>query len=142
MLAPTDLDRTQYYCPNRDCRDYGKMNAGNIGIHSRADRRLYCTTCKERFSARQGTIFYNLKTDEDKVLLALKLAAERNSVRAISRILESTQGAIDGWLARAAKHVNEIDDYLIRKLKITQLQLDEFWSFVGKKRCTHRSAMS
>lgn len=142
MESITDLDRTQYYCPNPSCDDYGKIDAGNIGIHSRADRRLYCTTCKERFSARQGTIFYNLKTDEDKVLLALKLAAERNSVRAISRILDSTQGTIDGWLARAANHANDVSDYLIRKLKLTQLQLDEFWSFVGKKRRTHRSAIS
>jgi transposase-like protein len=142
MSATTELDPTQYYCLNPDCPDYGKAGAGNIGIHSRADKRLYCTTCKERFSARQGTIFYNLKTDEEKVLLALKLAAERNSIRAMSRILDSEQASISRWLSRAANHINEVNDYLIRELKVTQLQLDELWSFVGKKRRAHRSYIS
>ena len=138
----TELDRTQYSCPNQSCPNYGKVNAGNIGIHSRADKRLYCTTCKERFSARQGTIFYNLKTDEEKVLLALELLAERNSIRGASRITKSTQSAISGWLERAAEHVNEVNDYLIRNLHPSQLQLDELWSFVEKKRRAHRSALS
>jgi transposase-like protein len=142
MPMDTELDRTQYVCPNPECPDYGKVDAGNIGIHSRADKRLYCTTCKERFSARQGTIFYNLKTEEDKVLLALKLLVERNSIRATSRILDSTQGAVSGWLKRAAEHVDEVNDHLMRDLRPNQLQLDEFWSFVGKKRCAHRSAVS
>jgi transposase-like protein len=144
MLATTqpEVDRTQYSCPNPDCPDFGKINAGNINIHSRADMRLYCTTCKERFSARQGTIFYNLKTDEEKILYVLKMAAERTSLRAISRILGPTTTSIDRWLGRAAMHVNEVNDYLKRELTVTQLQLDELWSFVEKKRQTHRPAIS
>jgi transposase-like protein len=134
------MDRDQLSCLNPNCSLYGKLGAGNISIHSNADKRYYCTLCKERFSARQGTIFYNLNTDEEKVLLALKLLAERNSLRATARILDTTKESVSRWLGRAAVHANEVSDYFLRELKISQAQIDELWSFVGKKRCRQKQA--
>jgi transposase-like protein len=134
------LDRNQLCCLNPECREYGKLGAGNIGIHSNADKRYYCTACKQRFSARQGTIFYKLSTDEEKVLLALKLLAERNSLRAVSRILGCTKETVARWLKRAADHSSEVSEYLLREVKVSQVQLDELWSFVGKKRCRSKPA--
>lgn len=134
------MDRDQLSCLNPNCPFYGKKGAGNISIHSNAEKRYYCTHCKERFSARQGTIFYNLHTDEEKVLLALKLLAERNSLRATARILETTKESVSRWLKRAAAHANEISDYLLRELKISQAQIDELWSYVGKKRYGQKRA--
>ncbi len=128
------MDRNQLSCLNPNCPFYGKLGAGNISIHSNADKRYYCTLCKERFNARQGTIFYNLNTDEEKILLALKLLAERNSLRATARILDTTKESISRWLRRAAQHANVVSDYLLRELKISQAQIDELWSFVEKKR--------
>lgn len=128
------MDRNHLSCLNPDCSEYGKLGAGNIGIHSYADKRYYCTVCKRRFSARQGTIFYNLKTDEEKVLLALKMLSERNSARGTARTLGTNEDTVLKWLAKAAKHVDEVSQHLITKLNVTQLQLDELWSYVGKKR--------
>lgn len=129
------MDRNQLSCPNPNCSYYGKQGAGNIRTHSNADNMYYCASCKERFSARKGTIFYNLNTDEEKVLLALKLLAERNSLRATARILDTTKESVSRWLRRAAQHTNMVSDYLLHELKISQAQIDELWSFVGKKRC-------
>jgi transposase-like protein len=128
------MDCNQLSCLNPDCSFFGRIGAGNIRVHSNADNMYYCTLCKERFSARKGTIFYNLNTDEEKVLLALKLLAERNSLRATARILHTTKESVGRWLERAAAHANEVSDYLLRELKISQAQIDELWSFVGKKR--------
>jgi len=129
-----ELDPTQHSCPNAECSDYGKLGCGNIAIHCRADRRLRCSTCNRRFSARQGTIFFNLKTDEEKVLAALALLSERNSARATARVLKTNEDTVLEWLAKAAQHVSEVSDLLIRELHVSQAQLDEMWSFVGKKR--------
>jgi len=129
-----EIDPNQHSCPNAECPDYGKVGAGNIAIHCRADRRLRCTTCKGRFSARQGTIFYNLKTDEEKVLTAIAMLLERNSARATARILHTNEDTVLEWLAKAGQHANEVNTLLIQKLNVSQAQLDELWSFVGKKR--------
>jgi transposase-like protein len=134
-----EIDANQHSCPNPECSDYGKAGAGNIRIHCSADRRLRCATCNRRFSAREGTIFYNLKTDEEKVLMALALLAERNSARATARILGTNEDTVLEWLAKAAQHAEEVSDLLIRKLKTPQAQLDEMWSFVGKKRRASKS---
>jgi IS1 family transposase len=128
-----EIDPTQHGCPNPECADHGKVGAGNIAIHCRADRRLRCTTCNKRFSARQGTIFYNIKTDEEKVLMALAMLAERNSARAKARILGTNEDTVLEWLAKAARHASEVSEMLIRRLKVSQAQLDEMWSFVEKK---------
>lgn len=135
-----ELIREQLSCLNPECEYYGKTGAGNIGIHSRADKRYYCTACKGRWSVRQGTIFYNLNTDEEKVLLALKLLAERNSLRGVSRILDVKKDTVGEWFRRAAQHADEVSEYLIRELKVSQAQIDEMWSFVGKKRRSSKPA--
>jgi transposase-like protein len=135
-----EIEAVQQSCPNPECTDYGKVDAGNIRIHCSADRRLRCATCNRRFSARQGTIFYNLKTDEEKVLMALAMLAERNSARATARILGTNEDTVLEWLAKAAQHASEVSDLLVRKLKVSQAQLDEMWSFVGKKRRTSKPA--
>ena len=133
-----ELDVTQYSCPNSECPDFGKVGAGNIRIHCRNDRRLRCTTCNKRFSARAGTIFYNLKTDEEKVLTAIKMIGERNSLRGIARTLDTKEDTVGEWAQKAAQHAREVSDLLMARLNLTQLQVDELWSFVGKKRCRQK----
>jgi len=128
-----EVDPSQHSCPNTECPDCGKVGAGNIRIHCSRDRRLRCATCNKRFSARQGTIFYKLRTDEKTVLTALALLAERNSARATARILGTNEDTVLEWLAKAAQHAAQVSELLIRKLNISQVQLDEMWSFVEKK---------
>ena len=129
-----EVDPNQHSCPNTECPDYGKVGAGNMRIHCSKDRRLRCATCNTRFSTRQGTIFYNLKTEEEKVLTALKMLAERNSARATARTLGTNEDTVLEWLAKAGQHADEVSSLLIRKLNVSQAQIDELWSFVGKKR--------
>lgn len=135
-----ELDVSQYSCPNPECPEAGKIGAGNIRIHCRKDRRLRCITCNERFSARAGTIFYNLKTDEEKVLRALSMIAEKGTARGTARALGTNEDTVIGWVRRAGRHSAQVSDHLITKLNLSQLQLDELWSFVGKKRRSSKCA--
>ena len=56
---------------------------GNIGIHSRKDRRFICTQCRKTFAATYGTVFYRLRTAGDLVALILTLLAHGCPVQAI-----------------------------------------------------------
>jgi IS1 family transposase len=45
-----------------------------------------------------------------------------------------TTDAISAWVLKAADHVNELTVYLEREMHLTQCQIDEFWSYIFKKK--------
>src|SRR5215468_10955750 len=63
------MDPTTTCCPNWDCPARGQSSQGNIGIHSRKDRRFICMQCRKAFSATKGTVFYRLRTSAETVVL-------------------------------------------------------------------------
>ncbi len=74
------------WCANGQCRDFGKVDGGNILIHSHTERRYGCRTCRRTFSADQGTFFETVRSDRLAVIEAFALLSERNSLRAIERL--------------------------------------------------------
>ena len=45
---------------------------------------------------------------------------------------------VASWLKRAGEHCEEVTDYLLRDLKLSQVQIDEIWSFVKKQKSEAR----
>ena len=50
------------FCPNKDCKDYGLQNHGNITIRGKYGKDktkdlLYCRTCGKRFASTRATAF-------------------------------------------------------------------------------------
>ena len=77
------MDPTTTFCPNMACPARGQTGQGNIGIHSRKDRRFICTQCRKTFAATYGTVFYRLRTAGDLVVLIMTLLAHGCPVQAI-----------------------------------------------------------
>jgi hypothetical protein len=46
------------------------------------------------------------------------------------------------WLKRAGQHADGVSRHHLRQLKTSQVQLDEIWSFVEKKRSESKPAGS
>ena len=128
------MDIKQQWCAHPDCRDSGKVNAGNIRVHSYVERRLYCTTCGHTFSADKGTFFETLRSERPAVLAVLDLLGERNSLRAIERLKHCPHNTSLYWLALAGEHATAVSQELIHSLRLTQAQVDELWTFVKKSR--------
>jgi transposase-like protein len=133
---PKYLDVT---CPNAKCRQYGKKGLGNVvsngtyRTRSTGKARLFlCRTCGKAFSSRTGTAFFGLRSPKKKVLMGLKLLAEGLGLRGTSRVLEVKLDTIRGWLATAALHCEQVSDILLRDLRLSQVQVDELWTFVKK----------
>lgn len=126
-------------CPNEHCKDYGKTKLGNIiangtyQIKSGRVRKYICQTCSKSFSDRTNTAFYDLRTEEEKVILALKMVLKGMTLRGIADVLGVKLDTVRGWLKRAAEHSEEINKVLMRDLKISKVELDELWTFVKKK---------
>jgi len=126
-------------CPNKGCKDYGQVNQGNISCISSymtesGKRRIFrCNSCGETFSETRDTVFFDLRTSEEKVMMALKMVLVQVSLSGISFVLGVKEETVLKWLERAYKKADEINKVLLRDLPVTEVQLDELWSFVRRK---------
>lgn len=126
-------------CPNPKCKHQGKKGMGNVvsngtyRTRSTGKARLFlCHTCGKAFSSRTGTTFFDLRSPKKKVLMGLRLLAEGLGLRGASRVLEIKLDTIRRWLAVAALHCEQVTEMLLRDLKLSQVQVDELWTFVKK----------
>lgn len=126
-------------CPNKKCARYGHVNQGNIisistYMTKSGKRHIFrCNTCNENFSETRDTVFFDLKTEEEKVMMALKMILVKVDITGIAFVLDIKEDTILFWLDRAYKKANEINEILLNELPVTRVELDEMWSFVRRK---------
>ena len=130
------MDTKGQWCDCDCCPDFGKLDAENIKVHSYTEQRFYCITCRHTFSADKGTFFETLRTPRPLLLDAVAMLVERNSLRAISRIKHCKVDAVLHWLELAGQQGAAVNRHFIRHLHLTQVQIDELWSFVKKNKRT------
>jgi len=126
-------------CPNKNCDMHGQMNQGSIisistYLTKSGVRRIFkCKCCEHSFSETRDTVFFDLKTPEEKVIMALKMLLVQVSLSGISFVLNVKEETILKWLDRAYQKADEINKILLKDITVTEVQLDEMWSFVKRK---------
>src|SRR3977135_554357 len=140
MRKPRDWGQP---CPNPDCSLYNRMHKGNVSAistymtQSGKRRILYCTQCERSFSETRDTVFFDLRTPEEKVMMALKMLLVRVDLTGISFVLEELVSSGHG---RAPHQAEAINHHLLRALPVTQVQLDEMWNFIARKHACETDA--
>ena len=115
------------------------MNKGNVSaiatyMTQSGKRRMFrCRACSTTFAETRDTVFFDLRTAEEKVMMALKMLLVRVDLAGISFVLGVTEETVLAWLARAAQHAEAINAHVLRDLPVTQVQLDEMWNFIARK---------
>src|SRR5260370_31892215 len=133
-------------CPNPVCKHYRRLQQGNgSGIATyltqSGTRRLFrCHTCETPFSETRATVFFDLRTSEEKVMMALKMLLVRVDLTGISFVLGVTEETVLAWLRRAAHQAEAINRHLLRALPVTQVQLDEMWNVIEPKHADETAA--
>ncbi len=117
-------------CPNPNCEASHVVRNGS----HRGRQRYYCRGCKTYFGETQGTPMYGLKTPAAEVAQALLIVMRRGSLRAAEEITGHKYETISMWLKRAASHAAALTQVLASDLHLSQVEIDEFWSFVQKKK--------
>ena len=126
-------------CPNPACSHYRLMNRGNISAISTyltqsGQRRIFrCSACEKPFAETRDTVFFDLRTPAEKIIMALKMLLVKVALADIGFVLGVTEGTVLEWLRRAAQKAEEINAHLLRELPVTQVQLDEMWNFIRRK---------
>jgi transposase-like protein len=131
-----ELGTVGSFCPNEDCHDYGKVAVGNIiryGKSNEGRQRFQCKTCRKTFNERNGTLFYNRKTEEADILECLALLAEGVRISSISRAKGIKEDTILSFLREAAQHAQQVEAILLNDYRISQVQIDGLWTYVGRK---------
>ncbi len=143
MQTPKDWGQP---CPNPACVHYNRMKQGNVSAiatsltHSGKRRLFRCHTCETQFSETRETVFFDLRTAEDKVMMALKMLLVRVDLTGICFVLGVTEETVLAWLKRAAYQAEVINQHLLRALPVTQVQLDEMWNFIARKHACETDA--
>jgi IS1 family transposase len=124
------------YCRNIDCTFYGLSGQGARLIfhdwHNGAPR-FRCTQCDHLVSARVGTAYAGIRTNEGTYQSGARHLAEGSSIRATGRLLNLDKDTVCHWLPRLGEHCNRVMSYLFRDLHLSECQLDELWTFIYKK---------
>lgn len=133
------MDIENAFCPNKDCKDYGLQNRGNISVRGKYGKDktkdlLYCRTCGKRFAPTRATAFFGLHLSDKKIAQIIHHAAEGVGVRATARLLSVNKDTVNRVILRAGEHCEIVLSSLLRSLKLKEAQLDELWSFVKKRR--------
>jgi hypothetical protein len=90
---------------------------------------------------------YRLRTPPEDVGRALLVVMRRGSLRAVEEITGHKYETIGRWLRLAAEHAEALTEVLVHDLRLSTLEVDEFWSFVRRRsaishRRTHRDGAS
>jgi hypothetical protein len=78
-------------------------------------------------------VFFNLRTSEEKGMMARKMFLVRVDLAGIGFVLGVAAETVLAWLRRVAHQAEAINRHLLRALPVTQVQLDERWNVIERK---------
>jgi transcriptional regulator with XRE-family HTH domain/transposase-like protein len=135
-------------CPNRKCNLRGKVGEDNVvsnGTYRTKEgslfRRFLCKECGKSFCSRSETLFYGLRSPEEKILMALKLLVKGMPLQGVAKVLGAAFNTVRHWLKVASEKNGKIDAMLMKELKVSQVELDDLWTFVKKNSLRRRAIL-
>ena len=123
-------------CPNPTCTTPHVVRNGSI----QGRQRYHCRGCGAWFGETQGTPLYRLRTPPEEIGRALLIAMRRGSLRAAEEVTGHKYETISRWVQLAAQHAEALTAVLVHDLRLSTLEIDEFWSFIKRKRATSSRA--
>lgn len=129
--------KAEVTCQNPRCRYYRKENGKDIikkGKNSKGHQRYFCFRCNTYLVETSGTPLYRKHLPESEIVNVCNHLVEKNGIRSIERLTGHHRDTISRLLEDMAEHAEAMNDYLIKKLKLTPLECDELWSMVKKNR--------
>src|SRR5512144_560906 len=128
------MDPPTQFCHNLDCPARGGCGQGKI--HSRADRRYKCTTCRRTFAETRGTPFYRKRTAHDVITTVLTLLTHGCPIQAIVAAFGLDERTVAAWQQQAGAHCQQVHAHVVQQghVDLQHVQADELWvKMVGRR---------
>jgi len=116
------------HCKSHETKKFGKDRKGN--------QRFRCLSCSKTFTATERLEGHYLPME--KTLLVLRLLVEGNSVRSTERITGVHRDTIINLLVETGAKCERLMEEKIKGIRVTDVQADEMWGFVGMKEKTKK----
>jgi transposase-like protein len=100
---------------------------------SRRHKRFECQDCGRTFAETVGTPLFHLHTPLAEIVRAIMVVLRRGSLRAAEEQTGHNYETIATWIRRIGAHAEAATQVLVHDLELSEVEIDEFWSFVGKK---------
>src|SRR3954452_24392914 len=130
------MDPQTQFCHNLDCPARGVAGRGKIQIHSRADRRYRCTTCRRTFAETRGTPLYRKRTAPDVITTVLTLLTHGCPTQAIVAAFGFDKRTVAAWQQQAGQHCQQVHTHVVQQAQtdLQHAQADEMWvKMVGRR---------
>jgi len=121
------MDTTNQFCPNEDCPDYGRVGAGNIGVHSLKEKRCICHTCGCTFAITHDTPLYRRRLDHELIGWVVSLLANGCPKQAIVFTWGLDPRTVDDWWESSGEHSQRVHEATVaqNRMDLQQVQMDE-----------------
>jgi len=93
----------------------GQIGKGNIGIHSRKERRFLCRQCPKTLPKLKGRWWYRLRTAAEVVRVVVTLVAHGCPLQAIVAAYGVEERTVASWLARAGCHSQAVHEHWVEQ---------------------------
>lgn len=117
-------------CPKcqAECRKFGKNRNGS--------QRFRCDGCQKTYTDAKTRPVDRRCVDQAKMILALRMLLEGNSVRSVERLTGLHRDTILANMVKAGEDCQQFLEKTIRNVPASDVQADEIWGFVGCKEKT------
>ncbi|MDR2405551.1 MAG: hypothetical protein LBE27_04175 [Deltaproteobacteria bacterium] len=131
------LDKSR--CPNKECKDFGKENHGNISIRGRYGKKrdkllLYCKTCGKRFASSHGTPLFAAHLPKDKIHSIIHHISQGETIKSAAGLLGLPKATVKLTMDKVETfclaNVGEMMDALEMDMEL----MDELWLFLKNMR--------
>lgn len=129
--------RLDIACPNQDCRAFDRVGLKNIvrnGVQSNGTQKYKCKDCNRNFVRTINTPFFHKHLKKKEIIQICRLLSEKTNFRAIARITGHHLDTVRSIADSVAKHCKKFNEYFVKELELTPIEVDEMWSFVKKKK--------
>jgi transposase-like protein/IS1 family transposase len=123
-MAQTKITMTCTDCDLR-CASFGK--------HRNGLRRFRCGKCGKTYTEPHQNPLGSMTIPLEKAVLALRMLLEGASVRSVERTTELHRDTILKLLVVAGEKCEKIMARYVRNVPVQDVEVDEAWSFIGKK---------
>jgi transposase-like protein len=112
-------------CHNPECEHRGLYDKGNIGVHSRKDKRYICHRCRKTFAATTNTPLYRKHYEHTIVAQVICLLAYGCPRQAIVAAFEIDERTVAAWQKESGEHCQRVHEAESRPMELAQVQADE-----------------
>jgi transposase-like protein/IS1 family transposase len=115
---------TCHNCQSK-CKRFGRTSQGH--------QRYRCCQCSKTFSETPQHPLGGMRLSLDRALLCVQLIVEGNSIRSTERITGVHRDTILALLVLAGQRCEKLLEEKLVGLRVSDVQCDEMWGYVGMK---------